>query len=848
MARVRDSYMIEVTIITITAARSARRRLHSHRVPTQSTERNGTVPEGVSSMFVDIGDCNCACRYYGAMFWYGERLKGYNTRIPQYNKCCGGGKIVMPPERDPSAYIKQMLKEHLQALIYFLDEHNELVRIFRTARDKCVAGSIPDFKIRLYGVTGAREYDLPTSDTLGAIVFENGPETLNLYGLLFRGGRLFQQYVVGVYCCIEQNLIDYYRIYQNDIRRNYLSGVYDALHGRDRIGSDIGGRLILPRSFTGGPRYMYSHYLDALAICRILGNAQFFITFTCNVNWPKIKRRMKAFPDLTSADRADIVVRVFEQKVHDLCAFLQDSRLFGIVTGYLYTIEFQKCGLPHCHTLLWVKEKIQHAPEIDHNGSSSRYTLEDAKLKNIFEGPQRSEHRRSQKAYSLIQLPDTDVVSLNCKGLRLVTHGPPCINLLYIIHRNGSSSRYTLEDAKLKNIFEGVKVGSNITRYLLIIHVPRCSSIMGKWSIDNAKNLCRILRCFHLASGLKVNFSKSKLFGIGVSDIELNMFAYTLFCEPSKLPCVYLGLPIGANMNKSNNWKPIIDKFHNRLTSWKANSLSPDGRLTLLKSVLSALGTYYFSIFQAPKCVLNYLEQLRRNFFWGGTMENNKLLGLLGKRNTLWFQVIVSIHGLNGGIDLEETSLNRLPPGPWKNILSLNRNLLKTNIDLHVIFKKKVGNGSIFRFWDDIWFGGNCLKTTFARLYSLESNKQCLINERCSLLNGSIHFTWVWRRNLRSGQELDQLDTLMGLLQHHCPSPTDDRWDFTLHHSNMYSVSVMRKYIDSRSLLTEGNKTRWNKLVPIKINILAWRLINDRLPTRSNLDSRGIDLHSLLCP
>ncbi|GJX49337.1 retrotransposon protein, putative, ty1-copia subclass [Tanacetum coccineum] len=108
--------------------------------------------------------------------------------------------------------------------------------------------------------------------------------------------------------------------------------------------------------------------------------------------------------------------------------------------------------------------------------------------------------------------------------------------------------------------------------------------------------------------------------------------------------------------------------------------------------------------------------------------------------------------------------------------------------------------------------------------------------------------TLVWRRNLRSGHEMDQLDTLMGLLQHHCSSPIDDRQDFTLHHSNMYSVSVMRKYIDSRSLLTKGNKTRWNKLVPIKISILAWCLINDRLPTRSKLDSHGIDLHSLLCP
>ncbi|GJV45250.1 DNA helicase [Tanacetum coccineum] len=143
------------------------------------------------------------------------------------------------------------------------------------------------------------------------------------------------------------------------------NSVYDAIHKGDHVGSDIGGRLILPKSFTDRPHYMYSHYLDALAICRVLGNPQFFITFTCNVKWPEIKRHMEDFPEITTADRADIVVRVFEQKVHDFCNFLQDSNRFGDVTGFLYTIEFQKRGLPHCHVLLWVKNKIQRAKEVD---------------------------------------------------------------------------------------------------------------------------------------------------------------------------------------------------------------------------------------------------------------------------------------------------------------------------------------------------------------------------------------------------------------------------------------------------------------------------------------------------
>nr|GEW95046.1 reverse transcriptase domain, reverse transcriptase zinc-binding domain protein [Tanacetum cinerariifolium] len=78
-------------------------------------------------------------------------------------------------------------------------------------------------------------------------------------------------------------------------------------------------------------------------------------------------------------------------------------------------------------------------------------------------------------------------------------------------------------------------------------------------------------------------------------------------------------------MRKACHWKPIIDELHNRLTSWKSKTLSYGGRLTLLKSVLGALGIYYFSPFKAPKSVITYLEKLRQNFFWGGMPDCNKL-------------------------------------------------------------------------------------------------------------------------------------------------------------------------------------------------------------------------------
>ncbi|GJR83889.1 DNA helicase [Tanacetum coccineum] len=39
--------------------------------------------------------------------------------------------------------------------------------------------------------------------------------------------------------------------------------------------------------------------LDALAIYRVHGNPSFFITFTCNVKWPEIKKYMESFLELT---------------------------------------------------------------------------------------------------------------------------------------------------------------------------------------------------------------------------------------------------------------------------------------------------------------------------------------------------------------------------------------------------------------------------------------------------------------------------------------------------------------------------------------------------------------------
>nr|GEV27386.1 reverse transcriptase domain-containing protein [Tanacetum cinerariifolium] len=56
------------------------------------------------------------------------------------------------------------------------------------------------------------------------------------------------------------------------------------------------------------------------------------------------------------------------------------------------------------------------------------------------------------------------------------------------------------------------------------------------------------------------------------------------------------------------------------------------------------------------------------------------------------------------------------------------------------------------------------------------------------------------------------------------------------------------RYIDDLLLPTVSSPTRWVKVVPIKINIFAWKIYLDKLPTRLNISLRGIDIPSIICP
>ncbi|KAL0281852.1 UNVERIFIED_CONTAM: hypothetical protein Sangu_2984400 [Sesamum angustifolium] len=98
------------------------------------------------------------------------------------------------------------------------------------------------------------------------------------------------------------------------MRADLYQGLEEAVVAGHKDASAVGRRIVLPSSFTGGPRNMMQHYQDATAICRTIGTPDFFITFTCNPNWPENSQELQRLPGQRREERPDFVARIFAMK------------------------------------------------------------------------------------------------------------------------------------------------------------------------------------------------------------------------------------------------------------------------------------------------------------------------------------------------------------------------------------------------------------------------------------------------------------------------------------------------------------------------------------------------------
>ncbi|GAU50219.1 hypothetical protein TSUD_408980 [Trifolium subterraneum] len=177
--------------------------------------------------------------------------------------------------------------------------------------------------------------------------------------------RLFQQFVVDGYAMMETERLNWLRKNQPKLRVSKYHNLHDSSQGKNSTASNKRGqRVVLPSTFVGSKRYMDQLYFDGMAISSAVGFPDLFITFTCNPTWPEITRELNK-NNLKPQDRPDIIVKVFKMKFDLLMKDLTKKHILGKVLAYMYTIEFQKRGLPHAHIIIFLHPSSKYPTPAD---------------------------------------------------------------------------------------------------------------------------------------------------------------------------------------------------------------------------------------------------------------------------------------------------------------------------------------------------------------------------------------------------------------------------------------------------------------------------------------------------
>jgi hypothetical protein len=174
------------------------------------------------------------------------------------------------------------------------------------------------------------------------------------------------EYLCDIWAQVEARTAHFHKspAQQAKYRGARVAAIEDQLSAGGRA-DEVGQPVVrLPSSFVGSARYYQQLYMDAMALPKKFGKPDLFLTFTCNPNWPEIVDNMKGF-EAGPNSRPDLIARVFQIKLKSLIEDLEESSVLGNIRGYMYTVEWQKRGLPHAHILLFLSEDSQFRTPAD---------------------------------------------------------------------------------------------------------------------------------------------------------------------------------------------------------------------------------------------------------------------------------------------------------------------------------------------------------------------------------------------------------------------------------------------------------------------------------------------------
>ncbi|GJU33182.1 hypothetical protein Tco_1176771 [Tanacetum coccineum] len=340
-------------------------------------------------------------------------------------------------------------------------------------------------------------------------------------------------------------------------------------------------------------------------------------------------------------------------------------------------------------------------------------------------------------------------------------------------------------------LFKGISLNDSLM--LSYLFYADDGVFVGEWDDTNIKMLVHVLKCFFMASGLKINLQESKLIGIGIDKKDVDKAARLVGSSMFSTPLNYFGFKVGDVMSKVKSWDEVTYKLSARLTKWKLNTLSI-GETSLIES----------------------------------TGRLGKWLGLDGTR--FWLPKIMEASGCL--VTLLLISSNR---SIWLDIIRGISSLKNKGINLIAFVRRHVGNGEDTKFWEDTWLSDVVLKVTFPRIYALELEKN--VNVANKKKDSTLMFSFL--RSPIGGVEEEQYNLVQSCVINILLPQIRDRWVWSLVSSGEFSVKL---------LLSSSSRVIWHIKCGTKCSVGG--TLNPHICTRTMTGSLGseIQVHSNQMP
>ncbi|XP_057418950.1 uncharacterized protein LOC130713176 [Lotus japonicus] len=387
--------------------------------------------------------------------------------------------------------------------------------------------------------------------------------------------------------------------------------------------------------------------------------------------------------------------------------------------------------------------------------------------------------------------------------------------------------------------------------------------LFAKAEIDQIRVVHQVLERFCGASGLKINLAKSKAMASWCVDMSLRNRIVALTSIPfTENFDKYLGFPIYKGRARREDFQFVVDRVTSRLATWKVNLLNKPARVTLAKSVLTAIPVYVMQLNWLPQAVCDNLDAVVRRFVWGTATGN-------GVSMLAWKKVLQPRR--NGGLGIRSARMSNvalLGKQLWNLVQRADKFWVKTIEARYAVgpkvlttgvrdgsvfwkamvrtghllrdgFSLRIGNGR-FSFWFEDWspFGRLCDRVPFVDVHDLQLTLRYVFASGsfdAGLLYTAIH---------------TELADFLGQFQNVvCVEVERDCLIWTENVDGEYSVKAGYHWLLNREVnpiqVVHPWRQVWQLQVPENIRFFMWQALHNIVPTVEQLVRRRLAVSDL---